>query len=138
MTRDATARHRRTDARGLGRELRGDLDWIVVKAMEKDRTRRYETVNGLAFDLERYLESKPIVARPPTLGYTTAKFVRRHRLGVSVLATAAVALIVGSPASCGSGTAPSGRPPRRRRSARSWWRCSGPPTRGKAARGGPR
>ena len=89
------ARHRHTTPVGLRRELRGDLDWIVVKAIERDRNRRYETVNGLALDLERHLESKPVSARPPTLGYTTAKFVRRHRLGVSVLATAAVALVVG-------------------------------------------
>ena len=89
------ARHRHTTPVGLRRELRGDLDWIVVKAIERDRNRRYETVNGLALDLERHLESKPVTARPPTLGYTTAKFVRRHRLGVSVLATAAVALVVG-------------------------------------------
>ena len=90
-----SARRRHTTPVGLRRELRGDIDWIVVKAIERDRTRRYETVNGLALDLERYLEHKPVTARPPTLGYTTARFVRRHRLGVSVLATAAVALVVG-------------------------------------------
>jgi eukaryotic-like serine/threonine-protein kinase len=89
------ARRRATTPVGLRRELRGDIDWIVVKAIERDRNRRYETVNGLALDLERHLESKPVSARPPTLGYTMARFVRRHRLGVSVLATAAVALVVG-------------------------------------------
>ena len=90
-----SARHRHTTPVGLRRELRGDLDWIVVKAIERDRNRRYETANALALDLERHLEHKPVAARPPTLGYTTAKFVRRHRLGVSVLATAVVALVVG-------------------------------------------
>jgi eukaryotic-like serine/threonine-protein kinase len=90
-----SARRRDTTPVGLRRELRGDIDWIVVKAIERDRNRRYETVNGLALDLERHLESKPVSARPPTLGYTMARFVRRHRLGVSVLATAAVALVVG-------------------------------------------
>ena len=90
-----SARRRHTTPVGLRRELRGDLDWIVVKAIERDRNRRYETANALALDLERHLEHKPVTARPPTLGYTTAKFVRRHRLGVSVLATAAVALVVG-------------------------------------------
>ena len=90
-----SARRRHTTPVGLRRELRGDIDWIVVKAIERDRNRRYETVNGLALDLERHLESKPVSARPPTLGYTMARFVRRHRLGVSVLATAAVALAVG-------------------------------------------
>jgi tetratricopeptide (TPR) repeat protein len=90
-----SARHRRTTPVGLRRELRGDLDWIVVKAIERDRNRRYETANTLALDLERHLEHKPVAARPPTLGYITTRFVRRHRLGVSVLATAVVALVVG-------------------------------------------
>jgi tetratricopeptide (TPR) repeat protein len=90
-----SARHRQTTPVGLERSLRGDLDWIVVKAIERDRNRRYETANALALDLERYLEHKPITARPPTLGYTAARFVRRHRLAVSVLATAAVAIVVG-------------------------------------------
>ena len=67
----------------------------MVKAIERDRNRRYETANALALDLERHLEHKPVAARPPTLGYITTRFVRRHRLGVSVLATAAVALVAG-------------------------------------------
>ena len=89
-----SARHRHTTPVGLRRELRGDLDWIVVKAIERDRNRRYETANGLALDLERYLENKPVTARPPTLGYTAAKFVRRHRLGVSAALTALAALLI--------------------------------------------
>jgi serine/threonine protein kinase len=88
------ARRRQTTPVGLRRELRGDLDWIVVKAIDRERSRRYETANALALDLERYLEHKPIVARPPTFGYTAAKFIRRHRLSVSVATTAALALIV--------------------------------------------
>ena len=60
------ARHRHTTPVGLRRELRGDLDWIVVKAIERDRNRRYETANALALDLERHLENKPVTARPPT------------------------------------------------------------------------
>ena len=67
----------------------------MVKAIERDRNRRYETANTLALDLERHLEHKPVAARPPTLGYITTRFVRRHRLGVSVLATAVVALVAG-------------------------------------------
>ena len=90
-----SARQRHTTPVGLRRELRGDIDWIVVKAIKRDRNGRYETANSLALDIERHLESKPVTARPPTLGYTTARFVRRHRLGVSVLATAMVALVVG-------------------------------------------
>jgi serine/threonine protein kinase/tetratricopeptide (TPR) repeat protein len=89
------AERRRTTPVGLRRDLRGDLDWIVMKAIERDRNRRYETANAFALDLERHLEHKPVTARPPTLGYTTAKFVRRNRLGVSVLATALVALVAG-------------------------------------------
>jgi tetratricopeptide (TPR) repeat protein len=89
------AKHRHTTPVGLRRLLRGDLDWIVLKAIDHDRARRYDTANALASDITRHLENKPVVARPPTLTYTAAKFVRRHRLAVSVLATAAVALIVG-------------------------------------------
>ena len=94
-TASGAAERRHTTPVGLRRELKGDLDWIVMKAIERDRNRRYETANGLAHDLERHLEHKPVTARPPTLGYTTAKFIRRNRLGVSVLATALVALVVG-------------------------------------------
>jgi tetratricopeptide (TPR) repeat protein len=90
-----SAARRHTTPVALRRELRGDLDWIVMKAIERDRNRRYETANALALDLERHLEHKPVAARPPTLRYTTAKLVRRHRLAVSVLATAAVALVLG-------------------------------------------
>src|ERR1043166_8254003 len=75
------AKWRRTDPSGLVRELRGDLDWITLKAMEPERTRRYETVHGLALDLERHLRSEPVLARPPSAGYRFGRFVRRHRLG---------------------------------------------------------
>jgi serine/threonine protein kinase/tetratricopeptide (TPR) repeat protein len=94
-TLTSSARRRHTTPSGLRRSLRGDIDWIVVKAIERDRNRRYETANALALDLERHLASKPVTARPPTLGYTAARFVRRHRLGVSVAATALVALAAG-------------------------------------------
>jgi hypothetical protein len=69
-TASSSASHRHTTPVGLRRSLRGDLDWIVVKAIERDRNRRYETANALALDLERHLASKPVSARPPTLGYT--------------------------------------------------------------------
>ena len=94
-TASGAAERRHTTPVGLRRDLRGDLDWIVMKAIERDRNRRYETANAFALDLERHLEHKPVTARPPTLGYTAAKFVRRNRLGVSVLATALVALVAG-------------------------------------------
>jgi non-specific serine/threonine protein kinase/serine/threonine-protein kinase len=88
------AQLRHTTPAALRRALRGDLDWIVLKAIERDRTRRYETATALASDIERHLQNKPIVARPPTLAYTAAKFVRRHRLAVAVAAGALVALTV--------------------------------------------
>ena len=61
-----SANRRRADPRSLLRELRGDLDWIVMKALEKDRNRRYETANGLAMDLRRHLDNEPVLARPPS------------------------------------------------------------------------
>ena len=89
------AHQRQTTPAGLRKELKGDLDWIVLKAINKDRTRRYETANGLGLDIQRHLEDKPVVARPPTFTYTAAKFVRRHRLGVSMATVAMAALVVG-------------------------------------------
>jgi len=76
-------------------QVRGDLDWIVMKALEKDRTRRYETPSGLAEDIRRHLESEPILARGPTAAYRLGKFVRRHRsqiLAAVVLAAATAAV----------------------------------------------
>ena len=59
--------------------VRGDLDWIVMKCLEKDRTRRYETANGLAADIQRHLDNEPVVARPPSAAYRFQKFVRRNQ-----------------------------------------------------------
>jgi serine/threonine protein kinase/Tol biopolymer transport system component len=76
----------------LTRAVRGDLDWIVMKSLEKDRARRYETANGLALDLRRHLEHEPVVARGPSTTYRLQKFLRRHRSQtVAALAIAAVA-----------------------------------------------
>ncbi len=74
--------------------VRGDLDWIVMKCLEKDRTRRYETANGLAMDLRRHLDNEPVVARPPTQFYRLTKVVRRHRLLFGAAGIIAVVLIV--------------------------------------------
>src|SRR5207253_7309372 len=63
----------------LAKLVRGELDWIVMKALEKDRGRRYETANGLARDLERYLADEPVEACPPSAAYRTKKFLRKHR-----------------------------------------------------------
>ena len=78
------ARHRRTDLRSLRSELAGDLDWIVMKCLEKDRTRRYQTAADLAEDIQHYLDHEPIDARPPSTIYTIRKFAQRHRLAFGV------------------------------------------------------
>jgi serine/threonine protein kinase len=75
--------------------LKGDLDWIVMKALEKDRSRRYETVNGLAKDIERYLNNEPVIARPPSRVYRLRKLVRRNRVVFAAGGAVALALIVG-------------------------------------------
>lgn len=86
-SRVSVARVRRTEPGVLRRELRGDLDAVVMKCLEKDRTRRYETVNALALDLERHLRHEPVLAQPPSAAYRFRKFVRRHRVGVAFAAT---------------------------------------------------
>jgi serine/threonine protein kinase len=70
----------------LARLLQGDLDWITLKAVERDRSRRYGTPSELAADIQRYLDNEPVVARPASAGYRLQKYVRRHRIGVSVAA----------------------------------------------------
>jgi serine/threonine protein kinase/tetratricopeptide (TPR) repeat protein len=82
-----------TEPDKLLRTLRGDLDWILLKALEKDRNRRYETASALAMDIRRYLNNEPVLASPPSAGYLARKFIRRHRGGVAVGAAAAVVLI---------------------------------------------
>ena len=92
------ARRRQVEVPKLIHQVRGDLDWIVMKCLEKDRTRRYETANGLAADLERHLGNEPVVARPPGTGYRVGKFVRRHKAKVAfalVVALAIVAAVLG-------------------------------------------
>ena len=75
-----TAQQRRAvDPKKLSQTLRGDLDWIVMKCLEKDRTRRYETANGLAADIKRHLNDQPITAGAPSAGYKLRKFVKRNR-----------------------------------------------------------
>ena len=93
------AQSRRTDPKSLIRVLRGDLDWIVMKCLEKDRTRRYDTANGLAMDIARHLGDEPVVARPPSRGYRMRKFVRRNRaavLGGSLVAAVLVLGVIGT------------------------------------------
>jgi serine/threonine protein kinase/WD40 repeat protein len=73
------AKNRSGEFGSLTKQMRGDLDWIVMKALEKDRTRRYETANGLAEDIRRHLEDEPVMAGAPTFAYRWTKFFRRHR-----------------------------------------------------------
>ncbi|MFG0273637.1 MAG: tetratricopeptide repeat protein [Phycisphaerales bacterium] len=87
------ARLRRETGQRLRRALRGELDWILLKALEKDRRRRYDTANALAMDLQRYLNDEPVLASPPSARYQAAKFVRRHRAGVAVAATIGLAVV---------------------------------------------
>ena len=89
---EAIAGFRRTDPGSLRSEVHGDLDWIVMKAIDKDRERRYETPNAFAADLERHLRHEPVLARPPGAAYRAGKFVRRHRWGVATSAAIAVLL----------------------------------------------
>jgi hypothetical protein len=75
--------------------LRGDLDWIVMKALEKDRNRRYETANGLAMDVQRYLNDEPVVARPPSRLYQFQKLVQRNRIVFVAVAAVVFTLLIG-------------------------------------------
>ncbi len=92
---ETVARNRRTEPRSLSRVFRGDLDWIVMKSLEKDRTRRYATAGDLAADVERYLRHEPVEASPPGTIYRLQKFVRRNRTGVTAGLIVAAALMVG-------------------------------------------
>jgi serine/threonine protein kinase len=78
-TLSAVSAKRRTEPRKLSALVKGDLDWIVMRALEKDRTRRYETANGLARDVQRYLADEPVEACPPSAGYKLRKFARRYK-----------------------------------------------------------
>ena len=92
---DSTARDRYTEGPRLISLLRGDLDWIVMKCLEKDRTRRYETANGVAMDVQRYLNNEPVVARPPSSWYRFQKLVRRNKVVVVATGAVALALVLG-------------------------------------------
>jgi serine/threonine protein kinase len=91
--------NRESDPRSLRRLLRGELDWIVMKALEKDRTRRYETASAFAADVQRYLADEPVLACPPSAGYRLRKFAQRNKgpvLAASLVVLALVAGIVGT------------------------------------------
>ncbi len=91
----AVAKQRQSDPGKLPRFIRGDLDWIVMKCLEKDRRRRYETANGLVRDIQRHLNSEPVSAFPPGATYRFQKMVRRNKLAVAGIGGVATALLLG-------------------------------------------
>jgi serine/threonine protein kinase/tetratricopeptide (TPR) repeat protein len=89
------ATNRKTDPKRLGHMIHGELDWIVMKCLEKDRDRRYETANGVALDIRRYLDNEPVQAFPPSTSYRVRKFALRHRRETIAAGVVAAILIVG-------------------------------------------
>jgi serine/threonine protein kinase len=89
------SKHHGAQVPKLIREMRGDLDWIVMKALEKDRQRRYATANGLAMDIERYLAGEAVLARPPSTAYKFRKLFRRNRLLFGSLSAVAAIFVIG-------------------------------------------
>src|SRR5436189_2632493 len=88
------AKNRGTDPVKLTRLVRGELDWIVMRALEKDRNRRYETANGFAMDIQRYLADEPVMACPPSAGYRFRKFARRNKRALITAALLGAMLLV--------------------------------------------
>jgi non-specific serine/threonine protein kinase/serine/threonine-protein kinase len=89
----ASAEQRRTDPASLARDLRGDLDWISMKALEKDRSRRYGSPNELGADIRRHLKNEPVLAGPPSATYRLRKFVQRHKIGTGFSLALALLLL---------------------------------------------
>ena len=121
------AANRRTEPSRLASLMRGELDWIAMRALEKDRTRRYETANALARDVERYLADESVEACPPSRSYRVRKFARRHRTALATATAFAGLLVAATVVSAGlawwaNARAASGRSGRRRRP--SAWRDS--------------
>ncbi|MES2921436.1 MAG: WD40 repeat domain-containing serine/threonine-protein kinase, partial [Verrucomicrobiota bacterium] len=94
-TRTTVAQQRQSDPAKLMKQVRGDLDWIVMKALEKDRTRRYETANGLAMDIQRHLANEPVNARPASQLYRLRRLVRRNRGIFAAAGAVTAALMIG-------------------------------------------
>lgn len=89
------AANRQIEPKKLSTLVRGELDWIVMKALEKERSRRYETANGFAADIERYLGDEPVLACPPSVAYRLRKFVRRNKRPVAAVGLVLLALVAG-------------------------------------------
>ncbi|HVX59707.1 MAG TPA: serine/threonine-protein kinase [Pirellulales bacterium] len=94
-TLPSIAANRSIEPARLSRTIRGELDWIAMKALEKDRSRRYETASGFALDLQRYLDDEPVQACPPSAAYRLRKFVRRNKGPVLAAAFVALSMVVG-------------------------------------------
>ncbi len=92
----AIAAHRKIEPRRLGTLVKGDLDWIVMKALDKDRARRYDTASAMALDLRRHLDGQPVSAAPPSLAYQARKFFARHRGKAIAAAFILIALFAGA------------------------------------------
>jgi WD40 repeat protein len=90
-----TAQRRAVEASKLVSVLRGDLDWIVMKCLEKDRARRYETASGLAMDIQRHLNNEPVLASPPSALYRLQKLARRNKLAFAAVGAVMAALTIG-------------------------------------------
>jgi eukaryotic-like serine/threonine-protein kinase len=88
------ARHRKADSKQLPRALKGDLDWIVMKALEKDRSRRYESASAFAQDLARHLNEEPVSAVAPSITYRLSKFARRHRTALAAASVLGLVLVL--------------------------------------------
>ncbi len=93
-TLPSIAANRHTEPRRLSKDVSGELDWIVMKCLEKDRNRRYETANGLARDIERYLTDEPVQACPPSAAYRFRKFARRNKVALLVASSAFAMLLL--------------------------------------------
>ena len=119
-----TATRRQSEPPKLIHLVRGDLDWIVMKCLEKDRARRYETANGLSRDIERHLKHEPVVARPPSVAYRLEKSFRRNRLVFTAAGLAGLALIARGGVEHLAGRAGDECPPGRGHRARAG-RCGG-------------
>src|SRR5262249_47192544 len=92
------AEARKTEPAKLSRLMRGELDWVMMKCLEKDRSRRYDTASGLARDVERFLKDEPVEARPPSAGYRLRKTIRRNRAALTVGGVIAAAVVIGTTA----------------------------------------
>jgi tetratricopeptide (TPR) repeat protein len=96
MAATTASANRKSDPKQLSRLFRGELDWIVMKALEKDRNRRYESASAFAADVQRYLSDEPVQACPPSAWYRAKKFVRRNKVALTTVALVVVALLLGA------------------------------------------